>query len=99
MKKILIVVAVLYVLPKGQPIYQGMIVRCDQPREILQLNGPSYISKGPFACHWECEFGPTTDTYVENGNQKTRDSGCASKPWVTVPNNIQCPAPMNYMGL
>lgn len=83
MKKLLVLAAVMYVLPKTQPIYPGMIVRCDQlgTREFVIVGNPQPPESCPglkCQCHWECEYGLTTATYIENGNQKTRDKGCAS---------------------
>lgn len=80
--------ATTYVLPKTQPIYTGMIVRCDQPDppnmiQFVNSNGIPVPAKPrcpdmKCQCHWECENGQTTENYIEDGNQKTRNVGCAT---------------------
>lgn len=65
------VAAVVYVLPKEQPLWPGMVVRCEQPGRI--------DSVVKMQCHWECEFGETTETYVDGGNLKVRGNGCVPK--------------------
>lgn len=63
MKKWLLILVVM-VLPKSQPMFPGMIVRCDEEGK----------------CHWECEFGVVTSTTMVNTNLVVKPSGCAGKP-------------------
>ena len=51
-------------LPKNQPMFDGMIVRCAENGE----------------CHWECEFGVDTSTVMVHQNLVVEPSGCAPKP-------------------
>lgn len=71
MKKILILWAIV-LLPKYQPMFDGMIVRCDENRQ----------------CHWECEFGVATSTVMVNDNLIVKASACNEPPQAATPLRI-----------
>lgn len=50
-------------LPRYQPMFEGMIVRCAPDGN----------------CHWECEFGVVTSTAMVNENMVVKPSGCQAK--------------------
>lgn len=68
MKRLTILALVAIVLPKHQPMFDGMIVRCEPDGK----------------CHWECEFGVVTSTTMVNENLVVKPSGCGPKPDHTV---------------
>lgn len=82
---------ITYKLPKAQPLWPGEIVRCDQPEQPkasgfiygapvpINPTPPPPPPSGEFKCHWECEYGETTETFVEDGNRKVRANGCGEK--------------------
>lgn len=85
MKRLIFLATLTYILPKEKPLYDGMIVRCDQPKVIYSIGsttGPT-LQKQPtqYPCHWECEFGQITETYVEDGNQRTRAVRCSEETY------------------
>lgn len=63
MKNWILVLLAVMVLPKYQPLFDGMIVRCDEQGK----------------CHWECEFGVSTSTTMVNDNLIVHASGCTPK--------------------
>ena len=91
-----VLLAVMFILPKVQPLWSGMIVRCEQPdpASVTYMPPHTSCSGNKCECHWECEFGQTTESYVEDGNQKMRANGCAPKP-----SPISCPSTFPYNGM
>lgn len=95
MKRLILLAAVVYVLPKVQPTWPGMVVRCEQPvstegAKSLAATG-SYIpcKENRCACNWECEYGPQSEPINVNGNQTVHAIGCAAQTVITpVKNNI-----------
>lgn len=66
MKNLILVLFAAVVLPHYQPMFDGMIARCDNEGK----------------CHWECEFGVATSTTMVNDNLVVKPSGCnaSTKP-------------------
>lgn len=61
-----------YRLPDHNPMFDGMIVRCEPDGK----------------CHWECEFGVVTSTVMVKENLVVEPSGCAEKsPNVIIENS------------
>lgn len=61
------------VLPHYQPMFDNMIVRCDDQGK----------------CHWECEFGVATSTTMVNDNLIVKASACNPKTEPPKTSNIQ----------
>lgn len=83
---LLIAVTVTYILPKEQPLFDGMIVRCSDAITAWSVpNGTStYVIENPKShCHWECEYGPLIESYIDEGNQKAKMIGCKQHPPVS----------------
>jgi hypothetical protein len=81
MKRIAMLLAVIYVLPTSQPLWPGMIIRCDPEMSGIigdKNNLDPIRENGKCQCHWECEYGEAVESYIENGNKKIRMSGCNS---------------------
>lgn len=87
MKKLLLLAAIIYVLPKEKPLFDGMIIRCDKPSGIQSFQWQSLTSSKTITgnaiseqmgCQWECEFGEDIGTRVENGNKVAYQIGCKS---------------------
>lgn len=61
---LLAAIFVVAVLPHYQPMFDGMIVRCDDQGK----------------CHWECEFGVAVSTTMVNDNLVVMAAACNPKP-------------------
>ena len=79
--KRLVLLLTAYILPAFNPQFPGMIIRCEATQMTISH------------CHWECEFGEETETYIENENKKVRATGCKPKPQ---PTEIRCPEPFHF---
>ena len=97
-----VLLAVVYVLPKAQPLWPGMIVRCEQPSPQSISGIPLVVptnrcnDSGTCPCHWECEFGTVNEMYIEDSNLKVRATGCAVD---SKPQNTQFDSPYLYKSL
>jgi hypothetical protein len=82
MKKLLSVLFVMVILPKFQPMFPGMIVRCDDQGH----------------CLWECEFGVVNSTETINANVVEHTTGCKPKtPGMTISSiNPSIEIPLTY---
>lgn len=69
-----------YILPKTQPRWDGMIVRCEVRQEnVVYWNSEPPCKNDKCQCHWECEFGVATETIMDGENQIIKPSGCSEK--------------------
>lgn len=90
-RQLILLIAVVYILPKVQPTWPGMIVRCEQPitsgeplqgmqiRSLTNAGIRPPCADGKCLCNWECENGVQSDTVVIDGNQTVKPTGCTPK--------------------
>lgn len=76
-----VLAATIYVLPKEQPKFDGMIIRC----ENVEASTETVVTQSN--CHWECDKGAKMDTKIEHGNRIQFQTGCNGQQAYTDDNN------------